>query len=55
VNTLIGSELTTLYDNHNKVTDPAKTIFIKTPDSVWIEVIALQGKRAQLATALWNT
>jgi hypothetical protein len=52
VNTPLGSELTSLYENFGNVIDSAKTIFILSHDSVMIEVIAIQGQFATLRTLL---
>ena len=54
VNTKIGAELSSLYYN---TFNPALLgdIFLLTPDSVWIEVIALQGQRSALASLLTSS
>ncbi|MDQ6888913.1 MAG: hypothetical protein M3Z56_01340, partial [Bacteroidota bacterium] len=49
---LLGSELNALYYNRGSVTDTAQNIFRLAHDSVYIEVIALQGKVAQLLSLL---
>ncbi|HLX93537.1 MAG TPA: MBG domain-containing protein, partial [Puia sp.] len=52
VDSLIGSELTSLYKNFPNVTDSAKTIFLLAGDSVWIDVIALNGQYQNVLTLL---
>ncbi len=49
---LIGSELSSLYENYGIVTDSAKTIFIINQGTVQIEIIARQGQYQNLLALL---
>ena len=51
----IGSELNSLYENFGNVKDSARSIFIISHDSVYIEVIALQGQVQTLRNLLATT
>jgi hypothetical protein len=51
VNEPIGSELRSLYYNQSTAGN-SSNVYLLSSDSVWIEVIAIQGQRNQLATLL---
>src|SRR5215213_2609581 len=52
VTSKIGAELTTLKDNFGNVLDDGKTLFIIVGNKVLIDVIVMQGNRAQVKSML---
>ncbi|NNM15797.1 MAG: hypothetical protein HKO56_03985, partial [Bacteroidia bacterium] len=55
VQTLIGCELSSLYNNYIPGSDTVNDIYIFGGDSVWIEIITIQGQTQNLFNLVYQT